>query len=77
MFKVFVLLAIFIVFVYVYSLKKMKRTREKTQNINTIQEFHDSYGHLLRKEQTEQRPYGEYQKYVTKYNSSEDYREKR
>lgn len=75
MFKVFVLLGIFIVFVYVYSFIKMKKNRDKTKNINSVQEFHDTYK-ILTVKQIQQEKSNGYNKYVTKYNSSEDYREK-
>lgn len=75
MFKVFVLLGIFIVFVYVYSFIKIRKNRDKTKNLNSIQDFHDSYKHLTIKQIQQEKANG-YKKYVTKYNSSEDYREK-
>lgn len=75
MLKVFVLLGIFIVFIYVYSFIKLKKNREKTKNLNSIQDFHDSYRHLVNK-QIPQEKSNSYKKYITKYNSSEDYREK-
>ncbi len=75
--KVFILLGIFILVVYVYSIKKIKATKEKTGKINSVQEFHNNYQYMsakkqIRKNQTS----GDYCKYITKYNSSEDYREK-
>ncbi|MCI8357773.1 MAG: hypothetical protein HFI51_06485 [Lachnospiraceae bacterium] len=77
-----VLLLVFVVIVYVYTIVKLKKSREKTKNINSVQDFHNSYQHLInrrelpdresiRKEKTDS-----YRKYVTKYNSTEDYREK-
>lgn len=77
--KVFILLGIFVVIVYVYSVKKIKKNKENTKNINTVQEFHDTYHHLMNNRQESPRRNGEenYRRYVTKYNSSEDYREKR
>ena len=75
MFKVFILLGIFIVFVYVYSFIKIKKNRNKTKNIDSVRDFHDSYKHLTDKQVESKRSDG-YNKYVTKYNSSEDYREK-
>lgn len=80
--KAVVLLIIFVVIVYVYTFVKLKKNREKTQNINSVRDFHDSYKHLVNKQQMPDRtPIKKekaeyYKKYVTKYNSSEDYREK-
>lgn len=75
MLKVFILLGLFIVFVYVYSFIRIKKTRNKTKNIDSIRDFHDSYKHLINKQIQNEKSNG-YNKYITKYNSSEDYREK-
>ena len=82
MVKVFILLGLFVVIVYVYTFVKLKKNREKTRNINSVQDFHSNYRHLITKQQNpdktrmQQRQSEYYKKYVTKYNSSEDYREK-
>lgn len=77
MVKAFILLGIFVVVVYIYSIKKIKTTKEKTGKINSVQEFHDNYQYMSAKRRIRQnQATGDYQKYVTKYNSSEDYREK-
>lgn len=78
MFKAVILLAVFIVIVYIYSIKKIKKNKEKTRNIDSVREFHDTYKHLSGRQKNRQLPKlsDDYQKYVTKYNSSEDYREK-
>lgn len=76
--KIIILLAIFVVIVYLYSFRKLKRNREKTQDMNTIQDFRDTYSHLITGQESPKKLSDEYyRKYVTKYNSSEDYREKR
>lgn len=80
--KVAILLILFVVIVYVYTFIKLKKNREKTRNINSVRDFHDTYRHLTDKKQTPDRASIQkekedyYRKYVTKYNSSEDYREK-
>lgn len=82
MVKVFILLGLFIIVVYVYTFIKLKKNREKTKNINSVQDFHDNYQHLITKRRKpdktriQQNNSEYYRKYVTKYNSSEDYREK-
>lgn len=82
MIKVFILLGLFVIIVYIYTFVKLKKNREKTKNINSVQDFHDSYQHLINKRQIpdkrtiQQNKSEYYRKYVTKYNSSEDYREK-
>lgn len=82
MIKVFILLVLFVVIVYIYTITKLKKNREKTKNIDSVQDFHDNYQHLIAKRQMpdrtrlQQNKSKHYRKYVTKYNSSEDYREK-
>lgn len=77
--KVFILLGIFIVIVYVYSIKKIKTNKERTRNINSVKDFHNNYQRMSgkgRNSPPKQASDGGYRRYVTKYNSSEDYREK-
>ncbi|MCM1173964.1 MAG: hypothetical protein NC341_02815 [Blautia sp.] len=80
--KIFILLGLFIIVMYVYTFVKLKKNREKTRNINSVQDFHDSYQHLSSGRRTpentgiQQNRQESYRRYVTKYNSSEDYREK-
>ncbi|MDD6811767.1 MAG: hypothetical protein PUD93_07885 [Lachnospiraceae bacterium] len=77
MYKVIFLLVIFIVIVYIYSYRKLKKTKEKTKAIDSVKYFHDTYSHLTSMTGNDsQRKNTQYTKYVTKYNSSEDYREK-
>lgn len=79
MFKAIILIIIFVVFIYVYSFLKIKKNKKKTNDINSVRDFRQNYSHLhdnsrsMRRET--QNP--DYRRYVTKYNSSEDYREKR
>ncbi|MCM1263070.1 MAG: hypothetical protein NC313_10155 [Butyrivibrio sp.] len=75
MIKVFVLMGVFIIIVYVYSFIKIKKNKDKTKNIDSIRDFHDSYGKLINTQPKIEKIDG-YNRYVTKYNSSEDYREK-
>lgn len=78
--KVGILLVIFVVIMYLYSFRKIKINKEKTNNINSVRDFHDNYQHIMsgkdRSEQKKQSSGDYYRRYVTKYNSSEDYREK-
>ena len=80
--KVGILLLIFVIFVYVYSFRKIKINKEKTNNMNSIRDFHNNYQHVMsgkersNKKTVQQSGNDYYQRYVTKYNSSEDYREK-
>ncbi len=80
MVKALILIVIFLVIVYVYSSRKLKRTKENTKNIDTVKDFHETYSHLTGMQnnykQRKLNESGQYNKYVTKYNSSEDYRER-
>ena len=80
--KVGILLLIFVIFVYMYSFRKIKINKEKTNNMNSVRDFYNSYQHVMsgkerpNNEKMHQSENDYYQRYVTKYNSSEDYREK-
>lgn len=75
--KVIFLLVVFLVIVYVYTFIKLKKSKEKTKNINTVKHFHDTYKHLTGVQgQASKKESNQYNNYVTKYNSTEDYREK-
>lgn len=76
MYLVYILLGIFLIIVYAYSFIKLKKNKEKTKKINNIQKFHNSYSNLHGIEKVRQENKEQYTKYVTKYNSNEDYREK-
>ncbi|MBO5209296.1 MAG: hypothetical protein J6B68_08125 [Lachnospiraceae bacterium] len=79
MIKVLFLLVAFLVVVYVYTFIKLKKSKEKTKNIDTVKHFHDNYKHLTGVERANNNSSNtttSYEKYVTKYNSTEDYREK-
>lgn len=79
MFKVIILIIIFVVFIYIYSFRKIKKNKSKTNNINSVKDFRQNYSHLYENNRTTRRTSqnSDYRNYVTKYNSSEDYREKR
>lgn len=79
--KIIILIVIFLIIVYVYIYTKLKKNKEKTNNINSVRDFNNSYKHLTGRTNPIQPkrndPNNRYNNYVTKYNSSEDYREKR
>ena len=74
---VFIVAGIFIVIMYVYNVRKSIKNKVKTKNFDSVRDFHNTYRQLTTNRQSVQneKP-GTYQKYVTKYNSSEDFREK-
>ena len=79
--NLFILVGIFLVIIYVYIYIKIKKNKEKTKSINSIRDFNNSYNHLTGKSKSTRsdryNKNNQYNNYVTKYNSSEDYREKR
>ncbi len=80
--KVGILLLIFVIFMYAYSFRKIKKNKEKTNNMNFVRDFHNNYQHVMsgmersNNKKAQQSGDDYYRRYVTKYNSSEDYREK-
>ncbi|MCH5249636.1 MAG: FeoB-associated Cys-rich membrane protein [Lachnospiraceae bacterium] len=76
-----ILIAIFLVIVYAYIYTKIKKNKERTNNINSVRDFNNSYKYLTgqssQKQFNRKNTNNGYNNYVTKYNSSEDYREKR
>lgn len=85
MYKILILIAIFLVVVYVFLFIRIKKTKEKTDDINSVRDFNSLYKHRYGQPKSpEHRNHTDadsqntsYRAYVTKYNSSEDYREKR
>lgn len=76
--KAIILIVIFAVFIYGYNVRKIKARKENTQNIDSIRDFHKTYGHLRNEKdkKIQNEPYEYHTKYITKYNSSVDYRNK-
>ncbi len=70
---VFILTAIFLILIYVYLHRRAKQN--KSTDINFVRDYHESY-HRVRTHQQLRDKQNDYQTYVTKYNSSEDYRER-
>lgn len=73
MYKVIILTAILVIAMYAYSRRKIKQNQKP---IDSIGDYHAARKRLesQRKLRSQQ---DSYRKYVTKYNSSEDYRERR
>lgn len=70
---VFILTVIFVVIIYLYMRRRSKKN--PTSEINTIQDYHESYDRIRTRKELRDKE-NAYQTYITKYNSSEDYREK-
>lgn len=72
MIGVIVLTVILVIIIFLYMRHKSKQN--PVSEINTVQDYHESYKRIhTRKELRDKQ--NAYQNYVTKYNSSEDYRE--
>lgn len=69
-----ILTVIIVIAIYFYMRHAAKRNR--AEDIDSVKAYHDSY----KRDRTKRKPYGTdsgYRTYVTKYNSTEDYRERR
>lgn len=70
---VIILTVIFVIIIYLYMRHKSKKN--PASKINTVQEYHASYDRIRTRKDLRDKE-NTYQTYITKYNSSEDYREK-
>lgn len=70
---VLILTVIFVIIIYVYLRRRAKQN--KSSDMNFVQDYHASF-HRVRTRQGLRDKQNGYQTYVTKYNSSEDYRER-
>lgn len=68
--------ALIVVVIFFYMSRKAKRDRQKSSNINSVRDYHASFDRVRTHKDVRDRQ-NNYQTYVTKYNSTEDYREKR
>ncbi len=67
-----VLVAIFVIIIYAYMRHKTKK--RSSNDIDSVQRYHASYDQIRKRQELRDRQ-NAVRKYVTKYNSSEDYRE--
>ncbi|MBP3476523.1 MAG: hypothetical protein J6K48_09425 [Lachnospiraceae bacterium] len=70
---VFILTVIIVGIIYLYMRRKSKKN--PASEINTVQDYHASYDRIRTRKELRDKE-NAYQTYITKYNSSEDYREK-
>lgn len=70
---VLILTVIFVIFIYVYLRRRAKRNR--STDMNFVRDYHESFDRV-RSHKDLRNKQNTYQTYVTKYNSSEDYRER-
>ena len=70
-FRVLILITILVVAMYIFMFRRRRRMKDKT--FDSVKEYHEAFEkHRLSNRRSSYKP----NNYVTKYNSSEDYREK-
>lgn len=72
--SVFIITILMVIIIYVYM--RHKAQKNASRQINTIQDYHDAC-ERIRSHRELRDKYNCHQNYVTKYNSSEDYRERK
>ena len=75
MISVLLFTAIVVVLIFFYMRRKARKHSEHTQNLNSVRDYHASYDRIRSRSELRDKSTG-YKPYVTKYNSSEDYRER-
>lgn len=71
-----ILTVIIVIAIYIYMRYAAKRRRTHAESIDFVKSYHENY----KRSRTRKNPSGTdsgYRTYVTKYNSTEDYRERR
>lgn len=66
---------IIVIVIYAYMRRKAKQRSAKSRAMNSVRDYHASYDRIRNRSQLRDKHTG-FQPYVTKYNSSEDYRER-
>ena len=75
MISVLLFTVIVVVLIFFYMRRKAKKSNEHTQSLNSVRDYHASYDRIRSRSELRDKNNG-YKTYVTKYNSSEDYRER-
>ena len=75
MISVLLFTVIVVLLIFFYMRRKARKNSAHTQNLNSIRDYHASYDRIRSRSELRDRNSG-YKTYVTKYNSSEDYRER-
>lgn len=76
MVSVLLFTALIVVLIFFYMLRKAKARRSGSANIDSVRDYHAAYDRFRTHKNVRDRQ-NNYQTYVTKYNSTEDYREKK
>ena len=75
MVSVLLFTALIVVLIFLYMRRKARQNRNRLADINSVRDYHAAYDRIRTHKNVRDRQ-NNYQTYVTKYNSSEDYREK-
>ena len=71
-----ILTVIIVIAIYLYMRHIAKRRRTRVENIDFVKSYHENYKRSRTRKSSPGTDSG-YRTYVTKYNSTEDYRERR
>lgn len=75
MISVFIFTLLIAVLIFFYMRHAAKKRKQHSAELNSVRDFHASYDRVKTRRELRDRHSG-YQTYVTKYNSTEDYRER-
>ena len=75
MISVLLFTAIVVVLIFFYMRRKARKNSEHTKNIDSVRDYHASYDRIRSHSELRDKNTA-YKTYVTKYNSTEDYRER-
>jgi len=70
---VFLLTTVFVIFIYIYLHRRAKNNRSADSNF--VRDYHASFDRVRSHKELRDKQ-NNYRTYITKYNSSEDYRER-
>lgn len=66
---------VIVVLIFLYMRYSARRRKKHTEQLNSVRDYHASFDRVKTRRELRDRHTG-YQTYVTKYNSTEDYRER-
>ncbi len=67
--------AVVVLLIFFYMRRITRRRRSKSADLNSVRDYHASYDRIRSRKDLRDKE-NAYRTYVTKYNSSEDYRER-
>lgn len=75
MYRVVGITLVIVVLIFLYMRYSARRRKKHTEQLNSVRDYHASFDRVKTRRELRDRHTG-YQTYVTKYNSTEDYRER-